>query len=478
MDTTVILLLILAVLCAGLIGAQMGRRNAQAELPDAAAELQRELTERDTAKHLADEVIDAARSAAQDAARLAATEAVGASQQSFLTLAQGEMKHLREGLDGQLSVSHSRFELLTQAVDEQLKRVDQQLQNFERQRSESHGEMLGQIRGLHRSQETLRLEAEQLRVALRKPSVRGRWGEMTLRRVVELAGMAQHTDFVEQHTISHDGAGFRPDLVVTMAGGRQVIVDAKCTLDAYLDATEATDELARKAHEMRHSQQMAKHVSALANKNYWASMDQSPDFVVMFVPGDTFLTAALESRPNLIDEAMAQNVVIATPSTLLALLRTIAYGWKQERLADQAAEIWELSRELHGRLATFATHFSRIGKQLDSTVQHYNKAVSSFDRRVMVTARRIEDAQMSSEKSLDPPEHVHIAAGRLEAADEEQERRMAVGGEAPHSETSADEPPARSQPSERLDPFTRKESGGSTGEPEDGLVLPLERLYG
>ncbi|MCB9389660.1 MAG: DNA recombination protein RmuC [Acidimicrobiia bacterium] len=233
------------------------------------------------------ELIDVARAAASDAARVAASEALGASQQSFMTLAQGEMKHLRDGLDDQLEVSHSKFAALTESVDKQLKQVDQQLQIFDRQRSESHGEMIGQIRGLHRSQEAIRLEAEQLRVALRKPSVRGRWGEMTLRRVVELAGMSPHTDFVEQHTTSHDGSGQRPDLIVNMAGA----VTSSSTRSAprrVSDAVEAADEAGRKQHERRHAQQMAKHVSQLAGKSYWASMDESPDFVVMFVPGDTF----------------------------------------------------------------------------------------------------------------------------------------------------------------------------------------------
>ena len=450
MDTTTLVIVVLVAICAVLAGVHIGSRSHQGtdELASPAASGSVGASGDQLSRA---ELIDVARAAASDAARVAASEALGASQQSFMTLAKGEMKHLREGLDGQLELSHSKFAALTESVDKQLKQVDQQLQIFDRQRSESHGEMIGQIRGLHRSQEAIRLEAEQLRVALRKPSVRGRWGEMTLRRVVELAGMSPHTDFVEQHTTTHDGSGQRPDLIINMAGGRHVIVDAKCTLDAYLDAVEAADEAARKQHERRHAQQMAKHVSQLAGKSYWASMDESPDFVVMFVPGDTFLTAALEANPNLMDEAMGQNVVIATPSTLLALLRTVAYGWKQERLAAQAAEIWAMSKELHGRLSVFAGHFGRIGKQLDSAVSHYNKAVSSFDRRVMVTARRIEDAHMSSEKELVSPEQIHTSAATVESRPTLNVERLDHDDPLLRSERT---PPAPR--THRLDPFASR----------------------
>jgi DNA recombination protein RmuC len=259
--------------------------------------------------------------------------------------------------------------------------------------------MDAQIRALTESGEKLRTETGALVTALRKPNTRGQWGQMQLRNVVELAGMVAHCDFVEQSSLSGEDTSMRPDLVVSLPGGKHVVVDAKAPLQGVLDAYEARDEDERDRHLRDHARLLRKHVKALADKAYWEGLDSAPDFVVMFLPGEHLYGAALEADPALLEDAMARRVLIATPTTLLAILRAVGYGWQQERMADSAKVISELGRELHGRLVKLSGLFGTLGSRLNSAVRAYNEAIGSYEARVLPGARRFA-------------EHGVVAAGR------------------------------------------------------------------
>lgn len=271
-------------------------------------------------------------------------------------------------------------------IREGLDRLQHQLGDLDRGRASWQARFDQQVSEMRHSTDTLRRETASLSTALRKPQVRGRWGEMHLRRAVELAGLVERCDFTEQERLD-DGA-LRPDLVVRLTGGRCVVVDSKVPLDAFLDATEAEDDDERAAHLARHARQVRTHAEQLAAKSYWRSLDSTPEFVVMFLPAEAFLAAALDTQTDLLDHAAQRRVVLATPTTLIALLRTVAQGWSHEALAEQAQEVQRLGRELHERLATMGAHVDRVGRSLAGAVTAYNAAVGSLEARVLVTARR------------------------------------------------------------------------------------------
>ncbi|MGN0063520.1 MAG: DNA recombination protein RmuC [Nocardioides sp.] len=297
-------------------------------------------------------------------------------------------------------------------VTESLARLHDQLNDLARERSAWQGQLHQQVQEMRFSTETLRRETQTLSTALRKPQVRGRWGEMHLRRVVELAGLVERCDFSEQ--VQRDDGRVRPDLVVHLAGGRQVVVDAKVSLDAFLDATGADDEEAREHHLARHARQLRQHIDALGAKAYWRSFEQTPEFVVMFVPAEAFLSAALESEGRLLEHAAERGVVLATPTTLIALLRTVAQGWSHERLTEQAAEVAELGRTLHERLATMGGHLDQLGRSLGRAVDAYNSSVGSLEGRVLVTARQFGDLGVT-DAPLEGPRQVTSSPRTLSA---------------------------------------------------------------
>ena len=274
-----------------------------------------------------------------------------------------------------------------------LDRLSDQMQDLDRHRATWQGQ-------LHQHVDDLRRETHALSTALRKPQVRGRWGELHLRRAVELAGLVDRCDFTEQVRLA-DGAQ-RPDLVVHLVGRRSVVVDAKVPLDAYLDATSTDDAEEHEAHLARHARQLRQHVDQLSSKQYWRSLDETPEFVVLFVPAESFLAAALGTDPGLIEYSAARQVVLATPTTLIALLRTVAHGWSHEALADQAREIHRLGRELHTRLSSLTGHLDQVGRSLNAAVGHYNQAVGSFESRVLVAARRFQDLSVTGEALASP----------------------------------------------------------------------------
>ena len=325
-----------------------------------------------------------------------------------------------------LAAAEERVELV-QGLD----RISDQLLELDRQRETWDARLREQVEAMRRSTDSLGTETRALSTALRKPQVRGRWGELHLRRAVELAGLVDRCDFTEQARLE-DGAQ-RPDLVVSLVGGRSIVVDAKVPLDAYLDATtaEAQGDPALQAHHLqRHARQLRAHVDGLASKAYWRSLEHSPEFVVLFVPAEAFLAAALEADAVLLEYAAERRIVLATPTTLIALLRTVAQGWSHERLTEQAREVHRLGRELHERLGTFSAHLDRLGRSLNTAVGTFNSAVGSLDSRVLVTARRFRELGVT-EAGLEAPRQVTLRA--VAGGDDETPSRRAAGGGAARS---------------------------------------------
>lgn len=323
------------------------------------------------------------------------------------------------------AVSHdaaiARREIETRAADhavvrEGLERLHDQMRDLDHHRVSWQSQLKQQVDEVRHSTESLRRETSSLATALRRPQVRGRWGELHLRRAVELAGLVARCDFDEQVSVRHDDAVLRPDLVVHLAGDKQVVVDAKVPLDGFLDATSSDDEEEQLAHLRRHARQLRQHVDVLGAKSYWRGFAATPEFVVLFVPGESFLSAALEADPSLIEYAATRQVVLATPTTLIALLRTVAHAWTQDALADKAREIHLLGRELHERLSTMGDHLDKVGRSLTAAVGAYNRAVGSLESRVLVSARKLTELEVSPDQ-LTTPEAVTDAPRQLSAAE-------------------------------------------------------------
>ena len=299
-------------------------------------------------------------------------------------------------------------------LHEILTRYERRVAELERDRVDAYAELRTEVRAAHETSAALRTETGQLLAALRAPQVRGRWGEHQLRRIIEASGMLEHCDFAEQVSGSTDNGGVRPDLVVRLHGGRSVVVDAKAPFDAYLTAMEARDERSRNERLDAHARALRSHVDNLAGKTYWRAFDQAPEFVVLFVPADPFLDAALQRDPLLLEHAFTRNVVLATPATLVALLRTVAYAWRQEALTRNALAVHTLGRELYTRLATMGEHVSKLGGALGTAVTAYNRAVGSLEARVLVSARKLAELGVSDEM-LEPPAQVELAPRQPQA---------------------------------------------------------------
>ncbi|MEV4757662.1 DNA recombination protein RmuC [Micromonospora sp. NPDC049559] len=348
-----------------------------------------------------------ARSAAEiarlDATLRATREGEGRLEQSMRALSYEATAQSQEAVARAVAPLH-----------ETLRRYEQRVTELEHERVDAYAELREQVRAMSAVSGELRTETKQLVAALRAPQVRGRWGEHQLRRIVEAAGMLEHCDFSEQVTAATDQQGVRPDLVVRLDGGRTVVVDAKAPFDAYLSAMEARDERGRDAQLDLHARHLRAHVDSLAAKSYWAAFDQTPEFVVLFVPADPFLDVALQRDPTLLEHAFARNVVLATPATLVALLRTVAYAWRQEALARNAVAVHSLARELYGRLSTLGDHVSKLGGALGGAVTAYNRAVGSLEARVLVSARKLAELGVSRDE-LATPAQVELAPRQPQA---------------------------------------------------------------
>ena len=349
----------------------------------------------------------------QNAFKALAADALKSNNSSFLQIAQETLKRFQSEAKGDLDARQKAVADLIAPVRESLGKVDTQIQQMEIARGEAYGDLRAQVQSLITTQKELQSETGNLVRALRTPNVRGRWGEIQLRRVVEIAGMLSYCDFAEQETIQSESGRLRPDLVVKLPGGKRVVVDAKTPLQAFLEAFETTDEDTRRTCLANHARQVRDHMKTLSGKSYWEQFESTPEFVVMFLPGETFFSAALEQDPGLIEQGVLQRVIPASPTTLIALLKAVAYGWNQEKLARNAHEISTLGKELHERLRKLATHVTAVGTNLDRAVEAYNQAVGSLENRVLVSARKFAELGASVAEDIPQLEPIETTARAL-----------------------------------------------------------------
>lgn len=337
----------------------------------------------------------------------------------FLQLAQETMGRFQVESRADLEQRQHSINHLVEPIREALAKTEQQIHQIEKERQASFGILSEQIRGMMHDQSTLRNETGRLASALRTPGIRGQWGELSLRRIAELSGMVEHCDFIEQTQRSNTERTIRPDMVIRMPDAREMIIDAKAPMDAYLDAVNADNEDSRKRHLQRHARHVREHVRVLAGKRYWEQFEQSPDFVVLFIPGEQFLGAALEQDKALLLDALNDKVILATPTTLVALLRAVAFGWKQTVLAENASKVRDLGEELHKRLTVFLDHLERLGRNLGVSVDTYNKALGSLERSVLPGVRRLSELGISSGRNITEPVPVEAIPRRPYAKDTE-----------------------------------------------------------
>lgn len=364
------------------------------------------------------QALDAANTQLMQAFNELSNRSLKDNSESFLRLAEQHLNVHNEKAKRELSEREKAVESLVKPIRDALEMSKKQIDELEKSRSEAYGSIRSQLEAMHTSQRLLKQETQNLVNALRRPEVRGRWGEITLRRLVELAGMVEHCDFQEQVHSVGEGQVIRPDLIVNLPDGGQLVVDVKTPLDAYLEAAEAKDDVQRKLGLERHAKNVRAHIRTLSAKAYWGQFEQSPEFVILFIPGDQFLSAALDRDHALLEDALANKVVLATPTSLVALLRAVGYGWRQAVLAENAEHIRQVGEEVYSRLGTFAEHLGRLGKSLDSSVSAYNKAVGSFDSRVLPGLRKFTEMGISAKKEAGPLDQIERAPRQVEAGDE------------------------------------------------------------
>ncbi|MDM7830764.1 DNA recombination protein RmuC [Cellulomonas edaphi] len=423
--------LLLGALVAGVLAWSAASRRADAQVGRAQVEAAR-----------AEALLTAARErqleAGADAERMSdqfralAAEALATSSDQFLALASQRFAADHQTQVGELAQREQAVRAMVEPLARTLDQVRAELSTAERARIDGQSALGEQVRAMRTASDQLRVETAQLVTALRSSQVRGRWGELQLRRVVEAAGMLAHVDFTEQSQVRTDDGLLRPDMVVRLAGGKQVVVDAKVAFVGFLEASTTSDEAVRVERLAAHARHMRKHIDDLAAKKYWNQFEPAPEFVVMFVPAESFLHAAVEQDPTILEYAFDRDVVIATPVTLLALLRTVAYAWRQDALAANAQAVLTLGKELHGRLATMGGHLARLGRAIDGAAEAYNKTVSSLETRVLVSARRFAElGVVDGDLPAPPPSDPRLAAlGAPELVASEQDQIVELDGRA------------------------------------------------
>jgi len=395
MDASLWPYLLLTALVAGAIGWLLARLRASRRL----AELETTLElERRNAQAKLDELDKTFAALSQ--------QALKANSESFLQLANESLKQFQTLANADLTQKEKAIEGLVKPLAEALAKTEQQIRQMEKERQEAYGSLTRHLETMAQTQQQLHGETRNLVAALRRPEVRGQWGELTLKRLAELAGMVEHCDFYQQETTDAGDARLRPDMVVRMPGGREIVVDVKTPLDAYLSAVEAPDDETRRRHLEHHARKVRERVRELSTKAYWNQFPRAPDFVVLFIPGEQFLSAALDYDRTLIEDALAQKVILTTPTSFVALLRAVAYGWRQEALTENAQHIRDLGEELYNRLTVFGEHLAKLGKSLGAAVTDYNKAVGSYEAKLLPGARKFGDMGVGGGQALEAPEQV------------------------------------------------------------------------
>lgn len=394
------------------------RRRLQQEL----AVLELRVKDQDALQRERDAAFEAATGRLTAAFSELANRSLRDNSDHFLKLAEQNLGAHQEKAKRELSEREQAVENLVKPIRDALQQSQQQIAELEKARAEAYGGIRQQLESMKLNQASLAEETKNLVNALRRPQVRGRWGEITLRRLVELAGMVEHCDFHEQVSNTGDEKLIRPDMIVRMPDKRELVVDVKTPLDAYLEAMEAKDDAQQKACLERHARNLREHIRKLASKTYWDQFAQSPDFVILFIPGDQFLSAALNEDPELIESALSQQIILATPTSFVALLKAVAYGWRQVALAKNAEEVQRLARALYNRLTVFTSHMNRVGRQLASSVEHYNRAVGSLERSVLPGARKFVELGMRPKKELEQLEPLEsLPRTMLDAAAENED---------------------------------------------------------
>ena len=345
-------------------------------------------------------------------------ESLKSNNKAFIDLAKETLETVLSKAKGDFGEKEESVKNIVNSLNEALKRYEQQVGELEKKRAADYGSLENQIKTMVLTNQQLQKETGNLVTALRRPEVRGRWGEVTLKRVVELSGMSEHCDFTEQVSVTTEEGRLRPDMIVHLPASREIVVDSKVSLDAYIDATMVTDEEQRKGLIEKHSQHVRNHMKALTNKKYWDQFPQAPEFVVMFIPGESFLSAALSVDHTLIEDGMENKVIIATPTTLIALLRAVAFGWRQEQIAKHAQEIATLGKEIYDRFEPFLGHVNKTGGYLSQATVAFNKMVMSLERRVMVSVRKFKELGAAGDKELPEAEPIEQIPMKAQGQDE------------------------------------------------------------
>lgn len=417
MESDTFITIVITAVVSLLIGTLIAHLRAQKEIAVLQQQNSALTATLDTQRSAADEKIAALeknRAQLSETFTALSSEALKNNNEQFLKLAQENLKQFNVQAQSELSKKEQSIEHMVKPIKELLEKTEKQIREIEHERKEAYGSISKHLESMAQTQQALHGETRNLVQSLRRPEVRGQWGEMTLKRLVELAGMVEHCDFFEQEHTATDEGNIRPDMIVRMPGRREIVIDVKTPLDAYLNAVEANDDAQREQQMQHHARKVRERVRELASKRYWGQFKQSPDFVVLFIPGDHFLSAALERDTALLEDALKQKVILATPTSLVALLRAVAFGWSQQALTDNAEKIRDLGEELYKRLSTFTGHMAKVGKGLNSSLEHYNRAVGSFERQVMSGARKFTEMGISAGKEPESLEPIEKLARALE----------------------------------------------------------------